>query len=249
MQSPITAWRPWPSVSGPVGFADTNSTWTRAPAAAAARRVAVARAHQLARARAASTRSSSQTFRKPGPATSARATSPPASPSRAASSLGDLPRRAAQRLREQQGGVAGEVAVLGLTRHLEAVAAARSAAEPASARSSRTQPSRASRRRSFMRVRDIPRRFGASRNRALRRSACAAHAHQRLAGRAPSPSSSRIARSTARSGSVRSAATSSSQRRVLPLERARLRVLRLRDFRPRRRKPRAETRSRVRTHA
>ena len=32
MQSPSTAWRPWPSVSGPVGFAETNSTWTCWPA-------------------------------------------------------------------------------------------------------------------------------------------------------------------------------------------------------------------------
>ncbi len=67
------------------------------------------------RARAASTSFESQRFRKPGPATSARATRPPASPRRAASSSAISRGGRRERLGEDQRGVAGEVAVLGLS--------------------------------------------------------------------------------------------------------------------------------------
>ena len=61
----------------------------------------------------------SQTFTKPGPATSARVT--PALPASAsASPVGDLARRPAQPFREQHRGVGREVPVLRLARNLEA---------------------------------------------------------------------------------------------------------------------------------
>ena len=90
MQSPSTAWRPWPSVSGPVGLAETNSTCTRRPLPGRAAPVASRRRHRISRARAASAPRRARRFTKPGPAISARATRPPASPRRADELLGDL---------------------------------------------------------------------------------------------------------------------------------------------------------------
>ncbi len=77
--SPNAAWRPDAAVSGPVGFADTNSTWMRSPCSPAPKRSPVPSTSATAPTYHASDR---KRLRNPGPATSTRSTR---SPSRACS--------------------------------------------------------------------------------------------------------------------------------------------------------------------
>ena len=73
--SPSAACRPCPTWSGPVGFADTNSTFT-GPARDAAARPYAGPAAMIARSVPASWSPASRKLMKPGPATSTDATSP-----------------------------------------------------------------------------------------------------------------------------------------------------------------------------
>ena len=82
----------WPAVSGPVGLAETNSTWIRSRGVRPCRRRSRRRPRARARAAAAYQASARKTFRKPGPATSTRST-------RVAQALAAAPRRAARRSR------------------------------------------------------------------------------------------------------------------------------------------------------
>ncbi len=74
MASPSAAWRPWPTCSGPVGLAETNSTITRSPRRESLRPnpspVAITRC--TTDWRAAGTRNR---LTKPAPAISTRSTS------------------------------------------------------------------------------------------------------------------------------------------------------------------------------
>ena len=112
MQSPSTALRPWPIVSGPVGLAETNSTITWAPAPAAlvpklapSRSTRTIRSRQRARER--------KTFRKPGPGDLGALERAAAVAELGLEELRHLARRPADRLGQDQRGIAREVAVLG----------------------------------------------------------------------------------------------------------------------------------------
>ena len=70
MPSPRAAPRPWPTCSGPVGLAETNSTLTERPAPPVDAPYGVALARGCARDRRASWSAASQKLMKPGPAIS-----------------------------------------------------------------------------------------------------------------------------------------------------------------------------------
>jgi hypothetical protein len=114
MQSPRTAWRPCPMLSGPVGFAETNSTCTRCPLRASPRPNSAGRARMLPSS-ACQRASASQRFTNPGrrPPRGPRGQARGQELHQAVASS----RRAQARHHERR--VAGEVAVLLLARHLE----------------------------------------------------------------------------------------------------------------------------------